>query len=275
MRRTTPRATGHRFLAADVAGDDNLTAALTALRAVGRRSSVARGLQGGVEQRLLQSIVDATASLFDAEASSIALFETDPDRLEFRVAAGAHGAGAVGLQVKPTEGIAGFVFSTGQALALSDVASDPRFDLEAAERTGYIPRSVAAVPLLDDEGSVGVLQVLDKRSSASFSLRDMELLAIFASQATTAITAARVQRDTGRLLEEVLRQLSDGAMTDAQIEALVSDVTQELDDHPEAPFWRLVDHVSSLRGMGERDLTLVGEILEVVARHAHGARRRG
>jgi hypothetical protein len=102
----------------------------------------------------------------------------------------------------------------------------------------------------------------------------MELLAIFASQATTAITAARVQRDTGRLLEEVLRQLSDGAMTDEQIEALVSEVTQELDDNPEAPFWRLVDHVSSLRGMGERDLTLVGEILEVVARHAHGARRR-
>ncbi len=254
--------------------DDDLTAALTALRAVGRRSSVARRLQGGVEQRLLQSIVDATASLFDAEASSIALFEPDPDRLEFRVAAGAHGAGAVGLQVKPTEGIAGFVFSTGQALALTDVGSDPRFDLKAAERTGYVPRSVAAVPLLDDEGSVGVLQVLDKRSSPSFSLRDMELLAIFASQATTAITATRVQRDTGRLLGEVLREMADGAMTDAHIEALVSDVTRTLDDHPESPFWRLVDHVASLRGLGERDLTLVGDILEVVARHAQRARRR-
>jgi len=135
--------------------DDDLTAALAALRAVGRRSSVARGLQGGVEQRLLQSIVDATASLFDAEASSIALFETDPDRLEFRVAAGAHGAGAVGLVVKPTEGIAGFVFSTGQALALSDVASDPRFDVEAVECTGYVLCTLVLVPLLDDDGSVG------------------------------------------------------------------------------------------------------------------------
>ena len=265
-----PRATAKT----DVAIDDDLTAALTALREVGRRSSVARGLQGDVEQRLLQSIVDATASLFDAEASSIALFEPDPDRLEFRVAAGAQGAGAVGLQVKPTEGIAGFVFSTGQALALTDVASDPRFDLEAAQRTGYVPRSVAAVPLLDDEGSVGVLQVLDKRGSPSFSLRDMELLAIFARQATTAITATRVQRDTGRLLGEVLRQLADGSMTDAQVEALVSEVTLEIDDHPESPFWQLVDHVASLRSLGERDLTLVGEILEVVARHAQRARRR-
>ena len=76
-----------------------------------RRSVVARGLQGPVEQKLLQSIVDATVSLFDAEASSIALFERAPDRLEYRVAAGEQGAGAVGLTVKPNEGIAGFVFS--------------------------------------------------------------------------------------------------------------------------------------------------------------------
>ena len=254
--------------------DDDLTAALTALRAVGRRSSIARAVQGGVEQRLLQSIVDATASLFDAEAASIALFETDPDRLVFRVAAGARGAGAIGLQVKPTEGIAGFVFSTGQALALTDVASDPRFNLEAAERTGYVPRSIAAVPLLDDEGSVGVLQVLDKRASPSFSLRDMELLAIFAKQATTAITATRVQRDTGRLLGEVLRQIAGESLTDVQVEALVSGATRGLDDSSESPFWKLVDHVALLRGLGERDLALVGEILEVVARHAQGARRR-
>lgn len=254
--------------------DDDLTAALTALKAVGRRSAVARNLQGDVEQRLLQSIVDATASLFDAEGSSIALFEPDPDRLEFRVAAGAQGAGAIGLAVKPNEGIAGFVYSTGQALAVTDVASDPRFDLEAAERTGYVPRSIAAVPLLDDEGSVGVLQVLDKRGSPSFSLRDMELLAIFARQATTAITATRVQRDTTRLLREVLRQIAAGSLTDAQVEAIVSETSRNLDDNPDAPFWQLVDHVAVLRGLGERDLILVGDMLEVVARHAQRARRR-
>ena len=255
--------------------DDDLTAALTALRAVGRRSSVARTLQGDVEERLLQSIVDATVSLFDAEASSIALHETDPDRLEFRVAAGAQGAGVVGLAVKTNEGIAGYVFSTGQGLSMTDVASDPRFDLEAAERTGYVPRSIATVPLLDDEGSIGVLQVLDKRGSPSFSLRDMELLAIFARQATTAITATRVQRDTVRLLREVLRQVADESMTDEQVESVVSKATEGLDDDPDAgPFWRLVDHVALVRGLGERDLNLIGEILEVVARHAQRARRR-
>jgi GAF domain-containing protein len=257
-----------------VVADDDLTAALTALRAVGRRSSVARNLQGDVEQRLLQSIVDATASLFDAEGSSIALFETDPDRLEIRVAAGAQGAGAIGLSVKPTEGISGFVYSTGQALAVTDVTSDPRFDLEAAEKTGYVPRSIAAVPLLDDEGSVGVLQVLDKRGSPSFTLRDMELLAIFARQATTAITATRVQRDTARLLREVLVQIGEGSLSDEQVETLVTEATSDLDDNPDTPFWQLVEHVAVLRGLSERDLILIVDILEVVARHAQRARRR-
>ncbi len=252
----------------------NETAALRALRAAARRSDVARRIQGDVEQALLQSIVEATATLFDAEASSIALFERDPERLEFRVAAGAQGAGAIGLSVPPSHGIVGYVFSTGQALALSDVLSDPRFDRRTAERTGYVPRSIAAVPLVDGQAPVGVLQVLDKRSSPTFSLRDMELLGVFARQAAAAITATRVQRDTTLLLREVIREIGDEGMTDEAVDALVAASTVGLDRDDAVPFWRLVEHVSGLHAMTDRELTLVADILEVVSRHAARAGRR-
>jgi GAF domain-containing protein len=225
-----------------------------------------------VETRLLQSIVEATVRLFDAEAASIALFESDPDRLEFRVAAGEKGAGAVGLTVPPTQGIAGYVYSTGQALALSDVATDPRFNRDAAEQTGYVPRSIAAAPLLDEHGTAGVLQVLDKRGSPTFSLRDMELLAVFAGQATVAIAAARVQRDTARLLRSVLTGL-DPALAESGVEELVSRMTAGLDDEEETPFWRLVDQVARLRGLSDSETTLVADILEVVAAHAARSQR--
>ncbi len=247
-------------------------AALAALVAGARRSAVGRRLQGDVETRLLQSIVDATVRLFDAEASSIALFEQDPDRLEFRVAAGEQGAGAVGLTVPPTQGIAGFVYSTGQALSLSDVANDPRFNRDAAEQTGYVPRSIAAAPLLDEEGTVGVLQVLDKRGSPTFSLRDMELLSVFAGQATVAIAAARVQRDTHRLLRSVLAQIEPG-FGDEDVERVVEAATAALDVDDDAPFWRLVDQVARLRSLTDRETALVTDILEVVAEHAGRARR--
>jgi GAF domain-containing protein len=243
------------------------SAALSALVAAARRSSVGRRLQGDVETRLLQSIVDATVRLFDAEASSIALFETDPDRLEFRVAAGEQGAGAVGLRVPPTQGIAGYVYSTGQALALSDVANDPRFSRDAAEQTGYVPRSIAAAPLLDDQGPIGVLQVLDKRSSPTFSLTDMELLGVFASQATVAIAATRVQRDTRQLLGRVLVEL-EPKLAAEDVEALVGKVTAELDADDDAPFWSIVEQVMRLRTLTDRETALVTDILEVIAAHA-------
>ena len=55
--------------------DSGLTAALQALRLAARRSAVARRLDAGAEQDLLQTIVEATVALFEAEACSIALFE--------------------------------------------------------------------------------------------------------------------------------------------------------------------------------------------------------
>jgi len=217
-------------------------------------------------------IVEATVALFEAEAASIALFERDPDRLVYRVAAGAQGQGALGLEVPPTRGIVGFVFSTGQPLALSDVLSDPRFDRATAERTGYVPRSIAAVPLIDRDQTVGVLQVLDKRTSPTFTLKDMELLAVFATQAASAIRAARVQRDSEELLRAVLARVGDD-MEPQAIDDLVGAAAAELDTDADAPFWQLVDRVAQARSLSDRELRLVSDILAVVAAHASRGRR--
>jgi len=242
-------------------------AALEVLLRVARETATARRLAGDAETALLQSVVDAAATLFGAEASSIALFETDPERLEFRVAGGAQGDGVVGLAVAPTDGIVGYVFSTGQPIALSDVVSDPRFDHTVAEQTGYLPRSIAAVPLVDAGSVVGVLQVLDKQDEASFSLKDMDLLAVFARQAAAAIEAARVARDSERLLRVVLSAIGTEALEPSDIDALVTAAARDLDRDEDAPFWRLVDRIAQLRETSDADLDLVEEILEVVSRH--------
>ena len=252
----------------------SLSQALAIVRAGAERAAVARRLHPDGEQRLLQSIVDATVRLFDAEAASIALFERDPDRLEFRVAAGPQGAGAVGKSVKPSQGVAGFVFSTGQALALSDVASDPRFDRKTAEKTGYVPRSIAAVPLSDDEGTHGVLQVLDKRGSATFDLRDMELLGVFAAQAATAIAVTRAQRELPRLLRSAFDRAGSGGLSEEQLEALVSAASADLDLEDDSPYWRLADQVARLRQLGGPEMSLVSDILAAVAAHAAASRGR-
>lgn len=247
---------------------------MLALREAAVRATAAGRFLIHSEERLLQLIVDATVSLFAAEAASIALFERDPDRLEFRVAGGAHGAEVVGLSVAPTEGIIGYVFSTGESVALSDITADPRFDREVAEQTGYVPRSVAAVPLVSETQVVGVLQALDKSSGETFSPRDMELLAAFAGQAGAAIAGTRVQHDLPTLLTATLAQIQ-GGLTDDQVRELVSRATANLDADPATPFWSLVDRVSQLRELGDRELDLVGDILDVVVTHTSHRGRFG
>lgn len=251
---------------ADHADNRDLRAGLLALQEAARRAAAAGRFQVQTEERLLQLIVDATGSLFGAEAASIALFERDPDRLEFRVAGGAQGSGVVGISVAPTEGIVGYVYSTGEAVALSDISADPRFDRDVAEKTGYVPRSVAAVPLVTDEQVVGVLQVFDKQSGETFSVRDMELLAAFAAQAGAAISGTRVQHDLPLLLATTMRDVAPD-LTEDQVRELVSHATNGLDADSDTPFWALVDQVSRLRDLGEEELDLVGDILGVVATH--------
>ena len=129
------------------------------------------------------------------------------------MAAGEQGSGVIGLSIPTDQGLAGYVYSTGQALALSDVERDRRFGRAVAEKTAYIPTSIVAVPLVDGEGTIGVLEVLDKRDSGAFSLRDVELASVFARQAAIAISASRVERDTASLLAEVARRAAGDAGT--------------------------------------------------------------
>jgi GAF domain-containing protein len=131
-----------------------------------------------------------------------------------------------------------------------------------------VPRSIAAVPLVDAGEPVGVLQVLDKHSEPTFSLRDMELLAVFARQAAAAIEASRVQRDGARLVRAVLAEVGDGAVEPADLDALVGRLSRELDAEGDRPLWRLVDEIARMRSLTEREVELVADILAVVARRA-------
>jgi transcriptional regulator with GAF, ATPase, and Fis domain len=248
------------------------TATMEALRAIALRAEIAGRLAppGGVA--VLRSVVDATVILFTAEAASLALYDQAADRLVFRVAAGSQGEGVVGLAIAPDEGVAGYVFTTGQPLALSDVASDARFGRRTAEQTGYTPRSLVAVPLQDDEGTIGVLEVLDKRNREGFDLHDIELASVFARQATVAIRASRVERDTATLVRSALANIAAGEPDGAiDVDAIVSTAIAELGRDDDGALWALTDEIARLRGADPGQLDLLSELLAVLTRRAERA----
>ena len=247
------------------------------LAALALRGEVALRLDTPGLDRLLRSVVEATVTLFDAEAASIALAEPD-GRLRFRVAAGSQGAGVVGLTVAPGEGIAGFVLATAQPLAISNVAADPRFDREAAGRTGYVPRSLLAVPLEAGDRIIGVLEVLDRRGADAFDLRDVALAGAFARQAAAAIEVSRVERDIVQLVArgiaaaaaveaEPSAPAAGARAADAAAEALARDSVASLDPEAAPAFWALVDRLAALRVADPDRLALVGDMLEAAIRH--------
>src|SRR3954454_9311960 len=150
---------------------------------------------------LLRSIVVVARAIFGAQASSVLLFEEGTDELVFAAVANEREQHLVGRRFPSSQGVAGWVLSARTPLVLEDVRSDPRFSRDVAENTGYVPKGLMAVPLLHEDEPLGVLQVLDRPERSKFSLAEMELLGLFATQAALALQLLRKARRARAALE--------------------------------------------------------------------------
>jgi len=151
-------------------------------------------------RELMNSIVQVARVIFGARASSIMLHDAERDELVFEAVAGEGETRLVGTRFPATQGVAGWVLSSGQAIAIEDVSADPRFARDIAERTGYVPKALMAAPLEGRHGALGVLQVLDRPQRERFTLHEMDLLGLFADQAAVALEIVQAARSARALM---------------------------------------------------------------------------
>lgn len=139
----------------------------------------------------LSSSVAAVRSLFSAAACSVALVDAEGGTLRFVAAAG-EGAGEIlGVELPVGRGIAGWAAMSGQPIAVRDVSRDTRFARDVAEATHYVPTSLLAAPVFDDDGEVlGVLEVLDPSVEAASDWA-LAVLATLAAQVGSLVSAQR------------------------------------------------------------------------------------
>ena len=181
---------------------------------------------------LLQSIVEVARAIFSAKASSIFLHDESTDELVFEAVAGEGSDSLIGTRFPSSTGIAGFVLVTRQPLVIEDLQQDPRFARETAESTGYVPKSMMSVPLLHDEGVLGVLNVLDRSEKIEFSLSQMELLGLFANQAAIALELLQRARHAQAVLAE--------SGSDAGVVSRLASAIEGLEEEQREPALRLL-----------------------------------
>ena len=163
----------------------------------------------GTDQ-LLRSLTETARRLFGAAACSLALLSEDESELLYTVAAGEGADEVTGVRISSSQGIAGWVVQSGQPIAIADVADDPRFSRELAEQTGYVPRSILAVPVETPQRMLGVISLLDRDSRRPGAEQDMALLSLFADQAALALASVEAFSALGRVLLDALAQAAAG-----------------------------------------------------------------
>jgi GAF domain-containing protein len=158
-------------------------------------AAVAAGVLGSEERfrELLRSVVEVARAIFGAKASSVLLLDEAANELVFEAVVGEGEETLLGQRFPAGTGVAGWVLATGTPLVVEDVARDPRFAQDVAQDTGYVPQGLMAVPLLHEERSLGVLEVLDR--TTKFTLQEMELLGLFAAQAAVALDLLQRTRE--------------------------------------------------------------------------------
>jgi len=173
--------------------------------------------------KVLDDTMQLSSAVLDASASALMLIDEESGEL---VSEYAHGQLSDLMRKQRTtleEGIAGWVATHGVPVVVNDVHSDPRFSPLVDARTGFLTRSVVCVPLKIRNKTIGVLEVLNKRSDQGFDSEDLGLVITTANQAAIAIENARLyqslREERDRIIQvqedvrrQVARNLHDGTV---------------------------------------------------------------
>ena len=214
--------------------------------------------------RLLEMIVETAAGVTPSRSAALFLLDEETEELVFEVALGPEAEQVRDLRVPLGHGVAGLVAVSGQPMAVSDAAEDPRQAQDIAQAVGYAPGTILCVPLFYEEEVIGVLELLDREGAVSYSTSDMETLGLFANQAAVAIEQSRTQGNLAALLGGVLDSLS--GLPEHRKENLREGMGTFVGGVEEDPAHRraleLADLVREISHRGEEEFTACKTILE-------------
>ncbi len=153
-------------------------------------------------QQVLTTALRRAMELSDAQTGSVMLLEQSTGRLVIELSEGLPSEVVHSTSLAEGEGIAGWVLASRQPLLIEDLpARTP-----AARRHGI--RSAVSVPIADDDGILGVLNVGSRSFPARFTESHMSSIEILGKQTATALRNARAMVQSRELYFDTLKALA-------------------------------------------------------------------
>lgn len=143
--------------------------------------------------KLLGVILETARKSVNADRGTVYLIDDLKGDLWSKVA---QGADMVDIHLPIGKGLAGSVAQSGEVINLVNAYEDSRFNPEIDRETGYHTESMLTMPMKDKDGKiVGVFQMLNKVTGATFTEEDVEFLDALSAGASIAIQNAKMAQE--------------------------------------------------------------------------------
>lgn len=139
---------------------------------------------------LINGLLSAALEAVDSEDGSLQLLDEEKDQLVFVEVRGDSREKLRGYRMPVMQGVSGWVVRNRKPELVPDVRQEPRFAPQVDQRTGFRTTSLICVPLMDGERCLGAIEVVNTRSGAPFSPKDLDILLLVARLASLALVRA-------------------------------------------------------------------------------------
>jgi signal transduction protein with GAF and PtsI domain len=218
--------------------------------------------------RSIQELLRTTAADIDSGEASVLVRDGEEGDLKFLTAIGEVADQLEGVRVPAGKGIAGFVYSSGQPMAVADAGEQSSFYAEIDAQTGYSTQTILATPLRHDGEVIGVLEYVNRRGGPPyqpFSSAEMDKAALFGDAIASLVSAYESAK--------ILRELSDrlfGSSGDAGVEELRQWLRSLRDSPGHRETMDLAVLLREIISKGEAERKLCRDILEAVLTYSNG-----
>ncbi|CAN5837833.1 hypothetical protein BH20ACI4_BH20ACI4_23390 [soil metagenome] len=212
----------------------------------------------------IENFLQLTAREMNSEEASVLVRDGDEGDLRFLTAIGKVAEHLINLKVPAGKGIAGFVYSSGQPMAVADAVEEETFYAEVDKQTGYSTQTILATPLNHNGEIIGVLEYVNRIGDPpfeAFTPEEMDTAAIYAEAVASMVSAYETSKSFTHLGDKILA--ADKRIEISEVRDWLRNL-REGDEHREMLDLAILIREISRRGNGE--MKMCREILEAVLR---------